>query len=164
VSDSARSRTTSAVYSTLIDRLCELNKATLSPSRHDRCELAIEGTSFTLTPSWDANGDIDGMAYFVDLGPLPQHQREAVALRLLGTNLFMVARDAPSFCFNPQAGHVVLAGYLSIDRGTAESVFQVLTGLAHFAAQWDLSQSLPSQGPVPGAGAGSAPRMPSVGA
>src|SRR5437773_513432 len=99
-------------YATLIDHLCEVSKTVLSPSRHDRCELTLEGTAFTLTPSWDADGDIDGVAYFVDLGPLPQEhgEREVMAIRLLGTNLFMVGRDAPSFCFNAQAGHVVLAG------------------------------------------------------
>jgi len=144
-SDSAEPGIASS-YSSLIDRLCELCATRPSSESHERCEVTIAGTLFTLIPSVDENG-IDGMAYFADVAALPQDQKEVVAMRLLEANLFLMSRDAPSFCLNPQTGHAVLAGCLALHGITPESAHDYLTGLAAIAGAWRESQFMPAGAP-----------------
>lgn len=123
-------------YARLIDAICELGQAAPAESRHTRCDLAVEGTLFTLIPVPDETGVPNGVGYFADVGPLPQAQGEVAMRSLLETNLFMIGRDAPSFCANPDTGHIVLAGVMPLDRVTPETALQAMSSLAHFAADW----------------------------
>src|SRR5205814_7135794 len=115
-----------ADYAELIDRIHEIKKIPLTPLRHSKCDLVIEGTGFTLLPSGYDDGDIDAMAYFADFGPLPNEQRDLAAIRLLESNLFMFGRDCPGFCTNPETGRILLAGHMPLGRVTAESALQML--------------------------------------
>ena len=147
------------VYARLIDGICEIGNAPPSDSRHTRCDLAVEGTLFTLIPTLDENGVADGVGYFADVGPLPPTQRESAALRLLESNLFLIGRNAPSFCANPDTGHIVLAGVMPLDRVTPETALQAMSSLAHFAAEWRDSHLRAPQEPQPGPGTARAQRM-----
>jgi hypothetical protein len=123
-------------YSGLIDGICQISKTPSSPSRYDRCDLAVDGTLFTLVPS-DAGGDaIEGIVYFGDVGPLPMSQEQDATIELLETNLFLVGQNSPTFCWNPESRHVVLAGHLPLGALSAQSVLDALATLAAFAQQW----------------------------
>ena len=135
-------------YSKLIDALCELGKVAPSAERYEQCELVVDGTAFTLMPSTLANGRTDAAAYFVDLGPLPEDD-PGKAIALLSTNLYMVGRDAPVFCCEPQTRRAVLAGRIPLDM-SVEAVRDLLAGFADFAKDWQTLDASPpsSAGPA----------------
>jgi hypothetical protein len=134
------------IYAKLIDGICELGKAAPSRERYERCDLAVEGTLFTLIPARDGNGEINAVAYFADVGPLPEKNREVAAIELLEANLFMIGQDAPCFCCNPESGHVLMVGRMPLHAVNPESALQLLSGVAHFAFSWRESQHEPAQG------------------
>jgi len=126
-------------YSRLIEGICEISKVPFDESMHTRFDVAVRGTSFSLTPTLDGNGDPDGLGYFADVGPLPAHRKGAVALELLETNLFMVGRDTPFFCVNPESGHILVAGVLPLDRLTPASTLEAMSVLAESISEWQAS-------------------------
>jgi hypothetical protein len=120
-------------YPGLIDRICELNETRPGPNAHERCELTIDGSLFTLVPMASGDKDIVGLAYFADIAPLPEGQKQAIAIRLLETNVFLTSREAPSFCVDPRTGNALLAGCLALDAITPELAHRYLRGVAVFA-------------------------------
>jgi len=130
-----------ADYSKLIDAICELKKIEPSPAHHHKLDIAVEGSAVTLLPS-GYGGEAEALAYFVDFGALPQEDRETALARLLETNLFMIGRDSPTFCLNPDTNHVLLAGSIPLERTTPESLLESLSGFAEYAAYWRASHFL----------------------
>jgi hypothetical protein len=142
-------------YPGLIDRICEINKTVPEPGAHERCELTIDGTRFTLVPMAVDEKKIVGLTYYADIAPMPQgNEREAMAIRLLETNVFLTSREAPSFCIDPRNGHALLAGCMALEALTPESAHNYLRGVAVYAGGLRESQFAPedipsSLGPSP---------------
>jgi hypothetical protein len=137
-------------YSQLIDGICEICKVTPDESMYTRFEFTVRNAPITLIPAQDSDGHPGGVGYFADVGPLPQQRREAVAIELLETNLFMVGRDAPFYCLNPESGHVMVAGVMALERLTPVAALESLTVLA--ASISEVRPSLLSE-PAPRCGA-----------
>jgi hypothetical protein len=130
-----------ADYSKLIDAICELKKIEPSPEHHRKLDIVVEGSAVTLLPSGHG-GEVEALAYFVDFGALPQEDRETASARLLETNLFMIGRDSPAFCLNPDTDHVLLAGCIPLERTMPESLLESLASFAEYAAYWRASHFL----------------------
>src|SRR5438105_1770796 len=160
-----RRQMTQAIYSKLIDEICERSKATPSSERYERCDLAVDGTLFTLMPAPDnRTGEINAVAYFGDVGPLPEANPGAAAVELLESNLFAVGRDAPCFCCNPETGHVLIAGRMPLDLVTADSALELLSGLAHLAFEWRESHRGSVKDSQPGSSTASRMKVSAIGA
>jgi hypothetical protein len=138
------------LYAKLIDEICEISKATPSAERHERCDLAVDGTIFTLMPSRDRSGVLASVAYLADIGPLPEENKAEAAIELLETNLFFFGPDSPSFCCNPETGHVLLVGRMPLEALTAESALQFLSTVADLAFDWRGPNQVPEQALQPG--------------
>lgn len=142
-------------YPALIDRICEINKTVPEPDAHERCELTIDGTLFTLVPMAVDEKKIVGLTYYADIAPMPPgNEREAMAIRLLETNVYLTSREAPSFCVDPRNGHALLAGCMALDALTPESAHNYLRGVAVYAGGLREAQFAPedipsSLGPSP---------------
>ncbi|HEX6705261.1 MAG TPA: CesT family type III secretion system chaperone [Albitalea sp.] len=132
-------------YCRLIDRICEIKQLADPRRKHERCDLVVDGVPFTLLPSTSLDGQVDGVAYFCDFGPLPKECRVLALEYLLETNLHMFGPDNPAFSRNPQTDHAVLAGRLPLDRITAEAAIEAMGGLADFARQWQATHFLSPQ-------------------
>lgn len=143
---------TQADYSNLIDEICERSNAAPSPERYERCDLAVDGTLFTLMPARDVRtGEINGVIYFGDVGPLPEANPGAAAVELLQANLFTVGQeDVPFYCCNPETGHVLIAGRMALELVAAESALELLSGVAHVAFTWRESHQDSGRGSQPG--------------
>jgi hypothetical protein len=128
--------TSKSDYFRLIDRICELKQLADPRAKHERCSLVVDDVLFTLIPSTRLDGTVDSVAYFCDFGPLPNESRTQALEYLLETNLHMFGPESPTFSRNPQTGHIVLIGRMPLDRITAESAIQAMSGLAEFAHEW----------------------------
>ena len=138
-------------YEQFIDALCARTGSERSPSRHIRFDLTVNGTLFSLVPSTGMQGTLDGIAFFGEVGPLPEHGKAEAAIRLLESNLYMVGTDTPIYCCHPERpGHVILAGRMPLRNTSADKGLEALAFLAGMAqdARTSMSPSTASAGPA----------------
>lgn len=135
------------LYETLIDALCALAGAELSPTRHARFDLTVNNTRFSLVPAADMTGEIDAIGFFAEVGTLPEHARADGAISLLETNLYLLGPDTPRFCCNPERpGAVLLAGRMPLHGSDADALLRGMAALADTAAEARASFDSPSAG------------------
>ena len=149
-------------YERIIEDLCARNKVPVDPNTYLKLDVAVDGTLFSLIPASGVSGeDIDAIGYIGDMGPLPEEDREDVALHLLETNLFAMGRDTPVFALNPESGHALITGTIPVApviNGieipvTGDIVLKVLAAMAAVASEWRASHFmgediLPLAGPT----------------
>jgi hypothetical protein len=136
-------------YEEFIDALCKRTGSELTPSRHIRFDLSVNGTLFSLVPSTGMQGEVDGIAFFGDVGALPEHGKADAAIRLLESNLYMVGTDTPIFCCHPERpGQVILAGRMPLRKTTADKALEALAFLAGMAADTRATLASPAAKPA----------------
>lgn len=147
-------------YEEFIDALCKRTGSDLSPSRHIRFDLTVNGTLFSLVPSTGMQGDVHGIAFFGDVGPLPEHGKAEAAIRLLESNLYMVGTDTPIHCCHPERpGQVILAGRMPLRHTSADKALEALAFLAGMAADTRATLSPSATPPGPAAREATASRL-----
>ena len=98
-------------------------------------------------PSFDLGGEVESIAYFGDVGPLPEDDPAGAAVALLEANLFLSEPASPTFCCNPESGHVLLVGRVPLEGVDADAVMQLLANVAAFAREWRAEDTGPPTQP-----------------
>lgn len=121
-------------YQLLIDRICEQCGIPDPASMYSSADLQIGGVNFSLF----YGGVIapDSVIIYSDFGELPVNAREAVLLRLLETNMYLFGTNSPTFTFNSENMHVLLASRVPLGNATAEKMIALLSHYAGLAREW----------------------------
>jgi len=132
-------------YEQFIDAFCGLTDADPPSMRHTRFDLTVAGTNFSLLPSSNLEGIVDGVAYFGEVGMLPEHGRAEAAVQLLEQNLYSVGADIPAYCCHPEKpGMVLIAGRMPLRITSPERAMHALNVLAQNAAEMRESFAKPA--------------------
>jgi hypothetical protein len=133
-------------YYALIDQLCEATGIEGSPMMYEICNLQIKKTEFMIMHGRE--GDEDSIYMFADFGEPPAENKLEVLQQLMGTNLFMYGNNGPSFGYDKENGHVILASRLALSQSTLESFMKALEGIADTAAMWRMGMPLDGLAPA----------------
>ena len=124
------------IYEALIDGLCERIGSDISTMRHMRLDLTVNETPFSLVPSAGLQGEVDAIAFFAEVGTLPERGRAEAAISLLESNLYFFGPETPRYCCNSEKpGLVVMAGRLPLIGTEPETVLRALSVLADAAKE-----------------------------
>ncbi len=131
--------------------MAEIHTLTLLPKsllHQELVHLSIKGVDFSMYPV--VLEDQACLVLHCDLGELPETDREAVLIRLLDNNFYMIKSIQPvSFCRNEESGRILLSAVQPLAMISARTILDQMGSLADYALHWRttffLSCSLPER-------------------
>ena len=146
------------IYHALIDQICAKSNIPDPASMYSVADIQVQGVNFTMF----YGGSIapDSALLYCDFGELPTQAREAVLLRLLETNMYLFGVNSPTFTYNAENMHIVLANRVPLARVTADTVLALLSHYAGLAKEWRNDHFLLEKEQQTGALANSSGRVP----